>query len=330
MRFSRAAYGGVVPAESLTISGRELDTFLFRDRYSSNRRRDTHEIQSSPRSPASWLQLPLPQPPWRPSPRWLIPPESIFPSASRWRAKILPAGEYRVQSMDLGNLVNFKSADSKQYFTWIASPPTRTAEMRYCVLRTTANAYPSIRADRSAGNRRLVKKAGRPKTSRRPTCADSSFPRALRPPNVRITPRRAISWKDHPPFFFKRAIVRLRLESTRLALPIAIIAAVAKPLRDSQQSRNPPKGMQPSATITANQPLFVFAPVAETRRDRHQQHSRQYPRPKNRTTPLQQLMRAAIESGCNGFRLSRACRHRCSYPCATRSITYVMTPVTET
>lgn len=48
--------------------------------------------------------------------------------------KILPAGEYRVQSIDLGNLVNFKSADSKQYFTWVAMPSNedgRNAVLRF-------------------------------------------------------------------------------------------------------------------------------------------------------------------------------------------------------
>lgn len=48
--------------------------------------------------------------------------------------QVLPAGEYRVQSVALGNLVNFKSADSKQYFTWIASPSNedgRNAVLRF-------------------------------------------------------------------------------------------------------------------------------------------------------------------------------------------------------
>jgi hypothetical protein len=48
--------------------------------------------------------------------------------------QVLPAGEYRVQSIELGNLVNFKSADSKQYFTWIANPSNedgRNAILRF-------------------------------------------------------------------------------------------------------------------------------------------------------------------------------------------------------
>jgi hypothetical protein len=48
--------------------------------------------------------------------------------------QVLPAGEYRVQSIAMGNLVNLKSADSKQYFTWIASPSNedgRNAVLRF-------------------------------------------------------------------------------------------------------------------------------------------------------------------------------------------------------
>lgn len=48
--------------------------------------------------------------------------------------QVLPAGEYRIQSIAQGNLVNFKSADSKQYFTWIANPSNedgRNAVLRF-------------------------------------------------------------------------------------------------------------------------------------------------------------------------------------------------------
>lgn len=49
--------------------------------------------------------------------------------------KVLPAGEYRVQSVEFGNLVNLRSADSKEYFTWVSNPSNQDG--RNAVLRFT-------------------------------------------------------------------------------------------------------------------------------------------------------------------------------------------------
>jgi hypothetical protein len=51
--------------------------------------------------------------------------------------KLLPAGEYRVQSIEHGNLVNLRNADSTQYFTWIAG--SSNEDGRNAVLRFTAD-----------------------------------------------------------------------------------------------------------------------------------------------------------------------------------------------
>jgi len=49
--------------------------------------------------------------------------------------KALPAGEYRVQSIEHGNLVNLRSADSKEYFTWVSKPSN--VDGRNAILRFT-------------------------------------------------------------------------------------------------------------------------------------------------------------------------------------------------
>lgn len=51
--------------------------------------------------------------------------------------KLLPAGEYRVQSNGIGNLVNLRNADSTQYFTWVANPSA--SDQRDVVLRFGAD-----------------------------------------------------------------------------------------------------------------------------------------------------------------------------------------------